>query len=74
MWFWVGFETFDFFVTFFFGFISDRYIQCIHQKLYQLTSADYEEFSNIILSARAAFHLTPEGNAQFKDWLQSIRR
>lgn len=51
-----------------------RYIQCIHQKLYHLTSADYEEFANIILSARAAFQITPEGNAQFKDWLQSIRR
>lgn len=51
-----------------------RYIQCIHQKLYHLTTADYEEFSSIILAARAAFQITPEGNAQFKDWLQSIRR
>lgn len=53
---------------------STRYIQCIHQKLYQLTHSDYEEFANIILSARAAFQITPEGTAQFKDWLQSIRR
>lgn len=51
-----------------------RYIQCIHQKLYHLTPADYEDFASIILAARAAFHITPEGNAQFKDWLQSIRR
>lgn len=51
-----------------------RYIQCIHQKLYHLTAADYEDFSSIILAARAAFQITPEGNAQFKDWLQSIRR
>lgn len=51
-----------------------RYIQCIHQKLYHLTTADYEDFASIILAARAAFQITPEGNAQFKDWLQSIRR
>lgn len=51
-----------------------RYIQCIHQKLYHLTPGDYEDFANIILAARAAFQITPEGNAQFKDWLQSIRR
>lgn len=51
-----------------------RYIQCIHQKLYHLTAADYEDFANIILAARTAFQITPEGNAQFKDWLQSIRR
>ncbi|XP_055711055.1 zinc finger SWIM domain-containing protein 8 homolog isoform X3 [Phlebotomus papatasi] len=53
---------------------QQMYIQCIHQKLYHLTTADYEEFSSIILAARAAFQITPEGNAQFKDWLQSIRR
>lgn len=39
-----------------------------------MTPSDYEEFANIILAARAAFQITPEGNAQFKDWLQSIRR
>lgn len=54
--------------------IFQRYIQCFHQKLYHLTSADYEDFANIILAARAAFQITPEGNAQFKDWLQTIRR
>lgn len=57
------------FIIFFF-----RYIQCIHQKLYHLTAADYEDFASIVLAARAAFQITPEGNAQFKDWLQSIRR
>lgn len=36
--------------------------------------ADYEEFTNTILSARAAFQITPEGHNQFKDWIQSIRR
>jgi hypothetical protein len=51
-----------------------RYIQCMHQKLYHLTTADYEEFVNIVCSARAAFQITPEGNTQFKEWLQSIRR
>lgn len=51
-----------------------RYIQCMHQKLYHLTTADYEDFVNIVCSARAAFQITPEGNTQFKEWLQSIRR
>lgn len=51
-----------------------RYIQCIHQKLYHLTQGDYEEFASIVVAARAAFQITPEGSAQFKDWLQSIKR
>lgn len=51
-----------------------RYIQCIHQKLYHLTTADYEDFANIILAARTAFQISVDGNAQFKDWLQSIKR
>lgn len=46
----------------------------MHQKLYHLTSSDYEEFVNIVCSARAAFQITPDGSAQFKEWLQSIRR
>lgn len=53
---------------------QQMYIQCIHQKLYHLTQADYEDFASIILAARAAFQITPEGSAQFKDWLQSIKR
>lgn len=53
---------------------QQMFIQCIHQKLYHLTAVDYEEFVGIVLSARAAFQLTPEGNTQFKDWLQSLRR
>jgi len=53
---------------------QQMYIQCMHQKLYHLTTSDYEDFVNIVCSARAAFQITPEGNAQFKEWLQSIRR
>ncbi|XP_075158821.1 zinc finger SWIM domain-containing dorado [Haematobia irritans] len=53
---------------------QQMYIQCIHQKLYHLTPADYEDFASIIVAARAAFQITPEGSAQFKDWLQSIKR
>ncbi|KAG4075704.1 hypothetical protein HA402_003529 [Bradysia odoriphaga] len=53
---------------------QQMYIQCIHQKLYHLTAADYEDFASIILAARAAFQITPEGNNQFKDWIQTIRR
>lgn len=51
-----------------------RYIQCMHQMLYHLTASDYEEFASVVVSARTALHLTPEGTAQFKDWLQCIRR
>lgn len=51
-----------------------RYIQCMHQKLYHLTAGDYEEFASIVCAARAAFQINPEGNTQFKEWLQSIKR
>ncbi|XP_063237726.1 zinc finger SWIM domain-containing protein 8 homolog isoform X2 [Bacillus rossius redtenbacheri] len=53
---------------------QQMYIQCLHQKLYHLTTGDYEDFVNIVCSARAAFQITPEGSTQFKEWLQSIRR
>ncbi|XP_050312760.1 zinc finger SWIM domain-containing protein 8 homolog [Anthonomus grandis grandis] len=53
---------------------QQMYIQCMHQKLYHLTTGDYEDFVSIVLAARAAFHITPEGNVQFKEWLSSIRR
>ncbi|XP_050667578.1 zinc finger SWIM domain-containing protein 8 homolog isoform X2 [Leptidea sinapis] len=53
---------------------QQMYIQCIHQKLYHLTSVEYEEFVAIVLSARNAFQLTPEGHTQFKEWLASLRR
>ncbi|EEZ97539.2 zinc finger SWIM domain-containing protein 8 homolog [Tribolium castaneum] len=53
---------------------QQMYIQCMHQKLYHLTSADYEDFVSIVCAARAAFQITPDGSAQFKEWLQSIRR
>lgn len=53
---------------------QQMYIQCMHQKLYHVTPADYEDFVNIVLAARAAFQITPEGSAQFKEWLQSIKR
>lgn len=53
---------------------QQMYIQCMHQKLYHLTPADYEDFVSIVCTARAAFHITPEGSGQFKEWLQSIRR
>ncbi|XP_030746209.1 zinc finger SWIM domain-containing protein 8 isoform X2 [Sitophilus oryzae] len=53
---------------------QQMYIQCMHQKLYHLTSADYEDFVSIVCAARAAFQITPEGTTQFKEWLSSIRR
>lgn len=53
---------------------QQMYIQCLHQKLYHLSCAEYDEFINIVRSARTAFQITPEGSQQFKEWLQSIRR
>lgn len=53
---------------------QQMYIQCLHQKLYHLTTSDYEDFVNIVCAARAAFQITPEGAQQFKEWLQSIKR
>lgn len=53
---------------------QQMYIQCMHQKLYHLTPADYEDFVNIVCVARTAFQITAEGSAQFKEWLQSIKR
>lgn len=46
----------------------------MHQMLYHLTASDYEEFANVVVSARTALQLTPEGTVQFKEWLQCIKR
>lgn len=46
----------------------------MHQKLYHLMSPDYEDFASVVRAARTAFHITPEGHTQFKEWLQSIKR
>ncbi|XP_023288160.1 zinc finger SWIM domain-containing protein 8 isoform X2 [Orussus abietinus] len=53
---------------------QQMYIQCMHQKLYHLMADDYEDFASVVCAARAAFHITPEGHTQFKEWLQSIKR
>lgn len=53
---------------------QQMYIQCMHQKLYHLVVSDYEEFGNVVCAAKAAFHITPEGPVQFKEWLQSMKR
>ncbi|XP_020294167.1 zinc finger SWIM domain-containing protein 8 [Pseudomyrmex gracilis] len=53
---------------------QQMYIQCMHQKLYHLQATDYEEFVSIVCAARAAFQMSPDGNSQFKDWLQSIKK
>ncbi len=51
-----------------------RFIACTHFKMYHITPADYDEFVGIIRSARSAFQLTPGGNIQFNELLQSLRR
>lgn len=48
--------------------------QYIHHRLIHLTPADYDDFVNIIRSARGAFCLTPVGMMQFNDVLQNLKR
>lgn len=50
------------------------YYQCIHQKLFHLTTNDYEDFVNILVHARRAFHWTPEGVQSYSQLLLSIKR
>jgi len=52
----------------------DRYYQGIHQRLYHVTSSEYDEFVSIVLNAKRAFSWTPEGVTGFQQLLQSIRR
>ncbi|CAI6367215.1 unnamed protein product [Macrosiphum euphorbiae] len=49
-------------------------IQLLHQKSYQLSATDYEEYVGRLYSAYGAFAMTPEGGTMFKDWLQSGRK
>nr|XP_023677302.1 zinc finger SWIM domain-containing protein 8 isoform X1 [Paramormyrops kingsleyae]XP_023677303.1 zinc finger SWIM domain-containing protein 8 isoform X1 [Paramormyrops kingsleyae]XP_023677304.1 zinc finger SWIM domain-containing protein 8 isoform X1 [Paramormyrops kingsleyae] len=53
---------------------QQAYLQYIHHRLIHLTPADYDDFVNIIRSARGAFCLTPVGVMQFNDVLQSLKR
>lgn len=50
------------------------YYQCIHQRLYHLTPAEYEDFTGIILHARKAFMWTQSGQNEFQNLLSSLRR
>jgi len=53
---------------------QQMYFQCLHQKLYHITISDYEDFVSIVCNAKQAFHLTPDGISQFKEWLTNLRR
>lgn len=53
---------------------QQMYIQCTHSKLFHITNADYDDFINILLNARAAFQMTAGGLVQFNELLQSLRR
>lgn len=53
---------------------QQAYLQYIHHRLIHLTPADYDDFVNIIRSARGAFGLTPVGVMQFNDVLQNLKR
>ncbi|KAF8796402.1 Zinc finger SWIM domain-containing protein 8 [Argiope bruennichi] len=53
---------------------QQMFTACTHFKMYHITPAEYDEFVNIIRSARTAFQLTPGGMVQFNELLQSLRR
>uniref|UniRef100_I3JJE4 Zinc finger, SWIM-type containing 8 n=1 Tax=Oreochromis niloticus TaxID=8128 RepID=I3JJE4_ORENI len=53
---------------------QQAYLQHIHHRLIHLTPADYDDFVNMIRSARGAFCLTPVGMMQFNDVLQNLKR
>nr|KAG5692676.1 hypothetical protein BaRGS_028476 [Batillaria attramentaria] len=50
------------------------FIQCAHQRIHHISNADYDEFVNIVCTARNAFYLAPGGIVQFNELLQSLRR
>ncbi|XP_038638726.1 zinc finger SWIM domain-containing protein 8 isoform X2 [Scyliorhinus canicula] len=53
---------------------QQAYMQCIQYRLYHIAPADYDDFVNIIRSARSAFCLTPVGMMQFNEILQNLKR
>ncbi|XP_057703392.1 zinc finger SWIM domain-containing protein 8 isoform X2 [Corythoichthys intestinalis] len=53
---------------------QQSFLQYIHHRLIHLTPADYDDFVNIIRSARGAFCLTPVGVMQLNDILQNLKR
>uniref|UniRef100_UPI00398E652C zinc finger SWIM domain-containing protein 8 isoform X3 n=1 Tax=Pristiophorus japonicus TaxID=55135 RepID=UPI00398E652C len=53
---------------------QQAYMQCIQYRLYHIAPADYDDFVNIIRSARCAFCLTPVGMMQFNEILQNLKR
>ncbi|XP_041485312.1 zinc finger SWIM domain-containing protein 8-like isoform X2 [Lytechinus variegatus] len=50
------------------------YIQCIHQRMYHITPPEYDDFISVVQSAQKAFSMQAGGQAQFKDFIQSLRR
>ncbi|XP_071492613.1 zinc finger SWIM domain-containing protein 8-like [Diadema antillarum] len=50
------------------------YIQCIHQRMYHITPPEYDDFISVVQSAQKAFLMQAGGQAQFKDFIQSLRR
>merc|ERR1719154_245309 len=50
------------------------YFQSIHQKMHHLTTAEYDDFTSIILHARKAYMWTGSGQNEFQNLLNSLRR
>nr|XP_006816884.1 PREDICTED: zinc finger SWIM domain-containing protein 8-like [Saccoglossus kowalevskii] len=50
------------------------YTQCIHQRLFHIAPNEYDEFVNIVRSARGAFSMVPGGMVQFSELLRTLQR
>ena len=50
------------------------YGQCISQKLLYLTPTDYQDFTDMIQSAKKAFYWTQNGQHMYHQLLNDIRR
>jgi hypothetical protein len=51
-----------------------RYVGSLHQRLFHITPADYDDFVGILFHAKLAFTWSIEGGAAFNQLLQTIKR
>ena len=52
----------------------DSFCECIMQKLFHLTSADYDEYILTLKTARDVFYWLPEGIHKYQQLLSNIKR
>ena len=56
------------------GRCQQTFYECIRQKLLYLTPTDYQEFTDMIQSAKKAFYWTQQGQHLYQTLLNEIRR